>query len=89
MPWLARQICMGEMCKANPPVGQGRLQNKYDLESPSYNNFYKVSTWKRILCNPKHSHSSHYGNRFSAVDKEEKNYTVPYKISNLIANKLH
>ena len=78
MPWLARQICMGEMCKANQSVGQGRLQNKYDIESPSYNNFYKVSTWKRILCNPKHSHSSHSGNRFSTVEKEEKDYTVCY-----------
>ena len=79
MPWLARQICMGEMCKANQSYGQGRLQNnKYDIESPSYNNFYKLSTWKRILCKPKTSTSSHSGNRCSIVDKEEKNYMVKY-----------
>ena len=79
MPWLARQICMGEMCKANQSYGQGRLQNnKYDIESPSYNNFYKLSTWKRLLCKPKTSTSSHSGNRCSIVDKEEKNYMVTY-----------
>ena len=79
MPWLARQICMGEMCKANQSYGQGRLQNnKYDIESPSYDNFYKLSTWKRLLCKPKTSTSSHSGNRCSIVDKEEKNYMVTY-----------
>ena len=79
MPWLARQICMGEMCKANQSFGQGRLQNnKYDIESPSYDNFYKLSTWKRLLCKPKTSTSSHSGNRCSIVDKEEKNYMVIY-----------
>ena len=77
MPWLARQICMGEMCKPNPSMGHCRSQNnKYELEPPSYNNFYKVSTWKRIFCKPKESNASYSGRRISAGANEEKNYTV-------------
>ena len=77
MPWLARQLCMGEMCKRNSSISHGRSQHhKYELESPSYNKFCKLSTWKRIFGKPKESRASKSGRRMSDVDKEEKSYTV-------------
>ena len=92
IPWLARQICMGEMCNGlkdnsnayNSWSSRGNYasypqhpqSSSHDQASCQDNKFYQIAAWKQMFCNSNLTSSQHLEGQNSDNQENQNVYTV-------------